>query len=118
MNSILEFLLDMILDWDDIEDYTQYHHMSEAEQQERNRVKSSIAMFHESVGPQMWAETQKFTTLDKRNRYLGIQDVPSGYKEDTYSELDWRQHQESMEPGAGERAADKALEADLYRIGY
>lgn len=29
MNSILEFLLDLILDWDEIEDYTQYHRVKE-----------------------------------------------------------------------------------------
>ncbi len=118
MNSILEFLLDMILDWDDIEDYTQYHRIPVEEQQERNRVKMNIAHHFEGVGPHMWAESQKFTETRKRDPYLGIQDVPRGYKEDTYTELDWRQHQESMEPGVGERAADRAVEADLYRMGY
>lgn len=119
MNSIFEFLMDMILDWDSIEDYTQYYVQPESVQIEIDQSKANRRMFDETVGPQLWASTQDLRPMRRRNPNLGIRDVdPLRDKLDTYSESDYNRYLETQEPGIGDRASDKALEADLHRIGY
>jgi hypothetical protein len=117
MNSVFEFLLDMILDWDSIEDYTQYYVQPESVRIEIDQSKTNRRMFDETVGPQLWASTQDLRPMRRH-------DPNSGAKLETYrpleiySETDYNQYLETQEPGIGDRAGQQALEADLHRIGY
>jgi hypothetical protein len=116
MNSFLEFLLDMILDWDSIEDYTQYYVQPESVRIEIDQSKTNRRMFDETVGPQLWISTQDLRPMRRTDPNLGI--VEGGRSLDTYSESDYNRYLETQEPGIGERAGARALEADLHRIGY
>lgn len=113
--GIRDFLLDLIFDWDDIEDYTKYVREEPTEQQLArdayiDMVRSaSVRPKPQKVVQPMVRNTQSGVLLD----YKG----PSGEWDPNARSYEYQLEQQE-EVSYADRAYRQNQEADLWRMGY